>query len=103
MNDPASPPAKGRGTGQNPTPRYAQQARVMLGERNWWPSVVPNELHTKIPFLKPRAGSATTGSEELTAPIGFAVDDDPADDDTDVDYGVAVATASMVTEAWRSR
>ncbi|MGB5150205.1 MAG: MMPL family transporter, partial [Mycobacterium sp.] len=76
---------------------------VLLGERNWWPSVVPNELHTKIPFLKPRAGSATTGSEELTAPIGFAVDDDPADDDTDVDYGVAVATASMVTEAWRSR
>ncbi len=76
---------------------------VLLGERNWWPSVVPNELHTKIPFLKPRAGSATTGSEEPTAPIGFAVDDDPADDDTDVGYGVAVATASMVTAAWRSR
>ena len=28
MNDPASPPPKGRGTGQNPTPRYARQARV---------------------------------------------------------------------------
>ena len=28
MNDPASPPPKGRGTGQNPTPRYARQTRL---------------------------------------------------------------------------
>ncbi len=28
MNDIASPPPKGRGTGQNPTPRYARQARA---------------------------------------------------------------------------
>ena len=71
---------------------------VLLGELNWWPSQVPNELRDKVPFLRRKAAS-----EERTAPMGFAVDDDPDDDDTEVGYGVAVAKASMVSAAWRDR
>lgn len=74
---------------------------VLLGERNWWPSVVPNELRRKIPFLKPKA--TTQESDERTTRFPFSVDDDPTDDDTDEGYGVAVAKASMVTAAWRNR
>ncbi|WP_304116794.1 RND family transporter [Mycolicibacterium bacteremicum] len=71
---------------------------VLLGELNWWPSQVPNELRSKVPFLRRKAAS-----EKRTAPMGFAVDDDPDDDDTEVGYGVAVAKASMVSAAWRDR
>lgn len=70
---------------------------VMLGEKNWWPSVVPSDLKRRLPFGK--RGSAA----DETKPMTFAVDDDPVDDDTDVGYGVAVAKASMVTAAWRGR
>lgn len=70
---------------------------VMLGEKNWWPSVVPSDLKRRLPFGK----RGSTADE--TKPMTFAVDDDPADDDTDVGYGVAVAKASMVTAAWRGR
>jgi putative drug exporter of the RND superfamily len=71
---------------------------VMLGERNWWPSTVPSELKRRIPFLN--KSESSSGRQQ---PIEFAVDDDPADDDTDVGYGVAVAKASMVNAAWRDR
>jgi RND superfamily putative drug exporter len=70
---------------------------VMLGEKNWWPSVVPSDLKRRLPFGK----RGSTADE--TKPMTFAVDDDPVDDDTDVGYGVAVAKASMVTAAWRGR
>jgi len=70
---------------------------VLLGEKNWWPSTVPNELKQRIPFS--RREPVPAGPKPMT----FPVDDDPADDDTDVGYGVAVAKASMVTAAWRSR
>jgi RND superfamily putative drug exporter len=72
---------------------------VMLGERNWWPSSVPSELKRRIPFLKGRADSQA----DQPKPMTFPVDEDPADDETDVGYGVAVAKASMVTAAWRDR
>ena len=71
---------------------------VMLGEKNWWPTTVPSELKRRIPLLKRRSEPAAR-----TAPLTFPVDDDPYDDDTDVGYGVAVAKASMVSAAWRSR
>ena len=70
---------------------------VMLGEKNWWPSVVPSDLKRRLPF-----GKRVSTADE-TKPMTFAVDDDPVDDDTDVGYGVAVAKASMVTAAWRGR
>ncbi|WP_234904323.1 RND family transporter [Mycolicibacterium frederiksbergense] len=70
---------------------------VMLGEKNWWPSVVPSDLKRRLPF-----GKRGPAADE-TKPMTFAVDDDPVDDDTDVGYGVAVAKASMVTAAWRGR
>jgi RND superfamily putative drug exporter len=70
---------------------------VMLGEKNWWPSTVPSELKRRIPFGKRESPA------EQAKPMAFAVDDDPYDDDTDVGYGVAVAKASMVTAAWRTR
>ena len=75
---------------------------VLLGEKNWWPSSVPNELKTKIPFLRGRRSSADAAAANQTTPIRFPVDEDPIDDDTDVGYGVAVAKASMVTAAWRA-
>ncbi|MGW0158724.1 MMPL/RND family transporter [Mycobacterium sp. NPDC003323] len=73
---------------------------VLLGERNWWPSVVPNELRNKVPLLRSKVGA---GVGERTTPMRFAVDDDPDDDDTNEGYGVAVAKASMVNAAWRDR
>lgn len=75
---------------------------VLLGEKNWWPSSVPSELRTKVPFLK-RRRSGTDSANDQTTPIRFPVDEDPIDDDTDVSYGMAVAKASMVTAAWRDR
>lgn len=75
---------------------------VLLGEKNWWPSKVPNDLRTHLAFLKSQRG-ATKAAEQKTNPIAFPEDDDPADDDTEVGYGVAVAKASMVTAAWRDR
>jgi len=75
---------------------------VLLGEKNWWPSKVPNDLRNHLAFLKSQRG-VTKVTEQKTNPIAFPVDDDPADDDTEVGYGVAVAKASMVTAAWRDR
>lgn len=72
---------------------------VMLGERNWWPSTVPSELKRRIPFMNGRTESSAAQQKPMT----FAVDDDPADDDTDVGYGVAVAKASLVAAVWRDR
>lgn len=75
---------------------------VLLGEKNWWPSKVPNDLRKHVQFLKGRT-TAAKAQDESTTPMRFAVDDDPADDDTEDGYGVAVAKASMVTAAWRDR
>ena len=75
---------------------------VLLGEKNWWPNRVPNELRSHLTFLQNRRG-VVKDEPAKTTPIAFPVDDDPVDDDTDVGYGVAVAKASMVTAAWRDR
>ncbi len=75
---------------------------VLLGEKNWWPRKVPNELRSHLTFLQSRRG-VVKDEPVKTTPIAFPVDDDPAEDDTDVGYGVAVAKASMVTAAWRDR
>ncbi|WP_235570584.1 MMPL/RND family transporter [Mycobacterium sp. Root265] len=75
---------------------------VLLGEKNWWPSKVPNDLHNHLAFLKSQRGAAKP-AEHKRDPIAFPVDDEPADDDTEIGYGVAVAKASMVAAAWRDR
>ena len=68
---------------------------VLLGEKNWWPNRVPNELRSHLTFLQNRRG-VVKDEPAKTTPIAFPVDDNPVDDDTEVGYGVAVVTQILI-------